>query len=367
MHLIGVLFCLPVPAPADFTVSGVLPNTQPGMEIQLLREDLDTRSQTLAGKVTIQSNHSFNIQSDAEPGLYSLRIPGSPILQLAVDSGQSISIKADPQSPNGFSIDDSPDTEILAAYESFRKESLTRLVYPPRARLNQATDAGEKPEQLVELAQAEVDGYNAHRRELNDFTLGKVGTSIAIYATSLRWDGDYRREELQKQVDEFARIHPKLAITQSMQNRMRLFARTAIGAKVSSLSGTNLNGESLALDDYGGQIVLLDFWASWCVPCRVENRQYQDLLHKYADQGFQVFAVNLDDSRSAWARASQQDGVTWPNISDLNGLKSPMAKAYNVSALPVSFLLDRDGRILARNLRGELLAEKLAGIFGQSK
>ncbi|MEC7907359.1 MAG: TlpA disulfide reductase family protein, partial [Verrucomicrobiota bacterium] len=109
--------------------------------------------------------------------------------------------------------------------------------------------------------------------------------------------------------------------------------------------------------------VLVDFWASWCVPCRVENRLYNQLLPKYADHPFAIFAVNLDDSRQIWEMASKKDRVVWPQISDSLGWQSPLAAAYNVTALPMSFLMDPDGRIIGRNLRGEALEAKLAELL----
>ena len=320
---------------------------------------MDTRNHINEGELKIQSDHSFEKVFNSEPGLFNLAIPGRGPIPLAIADGQQVRISAD------FSVSGSSDTDILLAYEAYRKESLTRLVYPPRAALNQATAARISPDEMAPLAQAEVDGYNAHRRELNDFTIGRVGSSIALYATSLRWDGDYRLDELQTQVDAFVKKHPDLAITRSMQERLRRFRLTAVGALAPPLSGTSLGGETFSLEDFRGKVVLVDFWASWCGPCRVENRHYPKLLEKHSKDGFAVFGINLDDDRRVWTIASKQDSVTWPQVSDLLALDSPMAKAYNVSALPVSFLLDRDGRILAKNLRGEGLARKLEELIGK--
>ncbi|MCZ6673417.1 MAG: TlpA disulfide reductase family protein [Verrucomicrobia bacterium] len=295
---LGLALLLPVLAHAGFSVSGTLPQLAPGTQLQLLREDLDKRSQILEGEITVQADRSFDANFTGEPGVFSLELLNSQKIPLAIDWNQRISIATDLSTAIGYSVRGSKDTEVLHAYESFRKESLARLVYPPRAKLNQATAAGASAEQLARLAQGEVDGYSTHRRELNDFTIEKAGTSIALYATSLRWDSDYRGDELQQLVDAFAKIHPDLAITRSMQERMRIFALTAVGATASPLSGQNLEGETLSLEDLRGKVVLVDFWASWCVPCRVENRHYPDLLEKYSSHGFEVFGVNLDDSRS---------------------------------------------------------------------
>ncbi len=354
-----------LPARADFFISGSLSQLDPGTKIRLLRQDLETQNQANEGELLLRSDHSFEKVFKGEPGLFDLEIPGWGTLPLAVADGEQVVIRVNSGVSNIYSVAGSPATDILMAYEAFRKESLARLVYPPRAALNRATAAGASSEEMARLAQAEVDGYAAHRRELNDFTIEQVGGSMALYATSLRWDGDYRLEELRKQVAAFAEKYPDLAITRSMQERLRLFRLTAVGVKAAPLSGTSLEGESIALDDFKGEVVLVDFWASWCGPCRVENRHHPKLLEKYSEDGFEIFGINLDEDRTAWTTASKQDLVGWPQVSDQLGFDSPMAKAYNVSALPVTFLLDREGRILAKNLRGEALTRKLEELFGK--
>ncbi|MDA1068293.1 MAG: TlpA disulfide reductase family protein [Verrucomicrobia bacterium] len=349
---------------ADFSIQGTISHLDPGTKLLLFRQDLDARSETEAGGLVIQADHTFEQSFDGEPGFFNLEIPRWGRIPLAIDSGQDVTITVHSNNPADFEISGSTDSDVLLAYEAFRKDSLTRLVYPPRELLNRATANGVSTEELAPLAQAEVDGYNAHKRELNDFTIEHAGSLVALYATSLRWDSDYRISEIQKQVDAFADTHPGLLITGSMQERLRLFGLTAIGAMGAPLSGRDFNGEEYSLEDFRGKVVLVDFWASWCVPCRVENRHYPKLLETYSKHGFEVFGINLDDSRSSWMRTSHQDEVTWPQISDLLGLKSPMAQAYNVTALPMSFLLDEEGRIIDRNLRGEELSKRLGALFG---
>lgn len=119
------------------------------------------------------------------------------------------------------------------------------------------------------------------------------------------------------------------------------------------------------LSDLRGQVVLLDFWASWCRPCRMENPNVVKLYKKYHEAGFEVFSVSLDKERSAWLQAIRQDGLVWPNhVSDLKGWTSSGGAAYGITSIPATVLIDREGRIIARNLRGSELERKLKEIFG---
>ncbi len=350
-------------ARADFWISGSLPELSPGVTLKLLRENLELKSHTLEGEFSADSEGNFLAQFTGEPGLFSVVLPQDRKLSLAIDEGAHVVIHADDAAPPGFIVSGSPDTDALNAYEAFRKESLARLVYPPRAALNEATAAGASADRLAALSEQEVEGYATHRRELNDFTIDRVGNSVALYATSLRWDPDYRLNELEKIVESFAGGQPQIAISKRMMEKVDSFKRTAIGAKGASLAGYSLDGSPHKLEDFKGQYVLVDFWASWCVPCRVENRHYTMLLDKHATDNFAIFAINLDDSRTLWENASKRDRVTWPQISDSLGWDSPLAAAYNVNALPMSFLLNPEGHIIARNLRGAKLESKLAEIF----
>ena len=175
---------------ADFTVSGSGEALKPGDPVKLYRQDLDARSQTEETAVEIEAGGTFSLTVGGEPGYFTLDIAGTWKIPLAGDDGQHIKVETGSRDPADFRVYGSPDTDVLLAYENFRKDSLVRLVYPPRAALNKATAAGMAPEARGPLAQAEVDGYIAHKRELNDFTVDKVGPSIALYAkTDARGEG----------------------------------------------------------------------------------------------------------------------------------------------------------------------------------
>lgn len=121
----------------------------------------------------------------------------------------------------------------------------------------------------------------------------------------------------------------------------------------------------LSLSDLKGKYVLIDFWASWCGPCRKENPNVVRTYNKYKDDGFTVLSVSLDSDQGKWLSAIQADGLIWPNhVSDLGGWSSKVPRMYNVSSIPFTVLVDKEGIIIQTNLRGEQLESKLAEIFG---
>ena len=138
---------------------------------------------------------------------------------------------------------------------------------------------------------------------------------------------------------------------------------TAVGAKAPEFSGPNPDGKIIALSDVMGKVTLIDFWAGWCRPCRAENPNIVAVYEKYHEKGLNVVGVSLDRTADAWKKAIADDGLVWNHISNIAYFDDEIAKMYNVQAIPAAFLLDENGVIVAKNLRGPQLEEKVAELL----
>lgn len=146
-------------------------------------------------------------------------------------------------------------------------------------------------------------------------------------------------------------------------------SRTEIGKIAPEFSAPTPEGKILSLSEVRGKITLIDFWAAWCGPCRRENPNIVKVYEKYHDKGLEIIGVSLDgntrqaDPKADWIKAINDDNLTWHQISNLNYFNGPIAKMYNIQSIPSSFILDAEGKIVAKNLRGAALEEKIAELL----
>ncbi len=151
----------------------------------------------------------------------------------------------------------------------------------------------------------------------------------------------------------------------SLNQLLKTSASFIAGAEAPDFTMNTPEGTPMKLSDLKGKVLLVDFWASWCGPCRRENPNVVAAYKKYHEKGFDVLGVSLDKTKDRWVQAIEKDGLMWHHVSDLKGWQNEAAKLYGVTSIPATVLLDAEGKIIARNLRGPQLEAKLMEIFGE--
>jgi peroxiredoxin len=188
------------------------------------------------------------------------------------------------------------------------------------------------------------------------------GSLVALEAVG-RLDKAQDRDYYKKVADALNARHPKNAFVTNFVQSVNVPGQLFVGDMAPEIELPDTEGNMFKLSSLRGQYVLLDFWAAWCRPCRMENPNVVAAYQKYKNKGFTVLGVSLDRDKNAWLTAIQQDNLTWTHISDLQFWQSAAARTYNVSSIPKSFLLDKEGRIIAMDLRGPALDAKLSEIL----
>lgn len=200
------------------------------------------------------------------------------------------------------------------------------------------------------LAKAKV-GTPGHESLLRGFVAGFEQTKSPLIA-------EYGKQFISTYPD----TDPQF--TASLEATINRMSAMADGAMAPDIEAPTPDGKTMKLSDFRGKVVMVDFWASWCKPCRMENPNVLKAYAKYHPKGFEILGVSLDQEKAKWEAAIKQDGLVWNHISDLGGWGSQPAQVYGVSSIPATVLVDKDGKIIARNLRGPALEDKLKKIFG---
>ena len=186
--------------------------------------------------------------------------------------------------------------------------------------------------------------------------------AYAIYSVVLDWPKIDEYDELYKSLSETVR---KGKFGKLAEDKIAVMKGATVGYSAISFTLPDVNGRPVSLGSYKGKVVLVDFWASWCGPCRGENPAVVAAYQKYKGKGFDVLGVSLDQNKEKWVQAIEKDNLTWTHVSDLKGWQNEVAKKYGVTSIPFNVLVDKDGKIIAKALRGAALEAELAKIFGE--
>jgi peroxiredoxin len=227
----------------------------------------------------------------------------------------------------------------------------------------QAGDAATTGKFEKQLDSIQTEMTNLQKNFVKNNPASYVTPSIVV-GLSYEMDAD----EIESMLSGLDTTLTSLPQIKSLKERIDVMKKVAVGQKAPDFTLNDVNGNPVSLySKLGPKLLLIDFWAAWCQPCRQENPNVVKVYNEFHKKGFDVFGVSLDHSKDAWVKAIADDKLTWTHVSDLQWWNNTAAKLYAVNSIPANFLLDETGKIIGKNLRGEALYNKVNEVLGGKK
>ena len=363
----------------SFTLLSTLGFTQDKISFVLKGQIFNTESNTLkmfqndgkenreVASIPIDKNGFFEQKITLkDKDYYVLSLEDSQSINVIVEGNDTIKVYGDGR--NLFY-----HTNIINSESSTAIMEFLRLSAQYKLKLDSAnTYLQANQHKKNEIQQEFQNTYQTFLGQRQHF-LNEYSHSPAIIAAITTLNMDQEFEIYEKIVNDLKKSFGQSPTVQRIvkeyeSNKAQMIARMPIapGSVAKEIALPNPAGDTMRLSDYRGKVVLLDFWAAWCGPCRKENPNVVKLYKEYHDKGFEVFSVSLDKTKEAWVQAIEQDGLIWDgHVSDLKFWSSTAAKSYNISSIPFTVLIDREGKVIGTNLRGQELANTLKNLFDQ--
>ncbi len=349
-----------------FELKGTLTNVVGGEVIYL--EELSPNGKVLLDSAVLDNKGNFAFEHTAPTlGFYRVKVNEANFAMLVLDSTQKIKITGDFKDiGNTYSVEGSPDTKIFLDFNE-----LGKVIQVRSDSLQRAFQAAMG---VIKMDSAKVDSLNkvfepvymammgAHQQQVADI-VSKNSSSLAALAGIQQLDPDKYLDVYKKTYADLSAKFPGSKYLAKLQQDINSFGKVTKGGEAPDFTFNTPEGKPLSLSSFKGKIVLVDFWASWCGPCRKENPNVVRMYKKYHSKGFEILGVSLDEDKDKWISAIKKDGLTWNHVSDLKGWSSQACTLYGIEAIPFAMLLDKEGKIIAKNLRGADLEKKLEEIF----
>ena len=330
-------------------------------EVRLQKVNSDYSIELVESANFVEDEIEFNIFV-FESTLFRLDFMGYTSLDLILDKSDVDIFVDDSNSLFEFTVNGSDDTEILKSIENKITNYRSEI---RELNINFVEASQNRDFELVNSIQSEFDfKKNQFELSLKDY-LSSAKSSLAVLVTADYLDIEENLIFWETIYNNYIKEFKDNSYFKNFENKLIKIKSISIGSVAPDIILNDTSGVPISLASLRGKYILLDFWAAWCRPCREENPNIVENYNNYKSYGFDVYQVSLDRTKEDWVRGIKQDKLPWINVSDLKYYQSEAAELYNVDRIPSAFLLDPDGKIIAKHtdLRGPNLSRKLAEIF----
>ena len=334
----------------------------------LYLEKLGSAKQVIIDSVILDENGNFEFTNyTPKIGFYRIKTNDKNFAMLVLDSADKVTITGSVKDlSNTFKVEGSPETTIFIEYNNLSKSRDIKLDSLNKAfQLLMETNKMDS-KRMDSLSAIFETPYNSIINQSNILMVDKISKNTNMYSSIMAiqaLDPD-KYSDLYKSLDAgLSKKFPNDKNVIMFHEVVERMLSTNIGQFAPEISLPSPDGKEIALSSLKGKLVLIDFWASWCGPCRKEMPNVVKIYSKFKNKGFEIYGVSLDQDKEKWMEAITKDGINWPQVSDLKYWDNVAAKIYNVQGIPYTVLIDKDGKIIAKNLRGQELEKKIAEVL----
>lgn len=343
----------------SFTIDGTFQN--PGTEKKVFLYGMQNSQMVPVDSTNLSEKGAFKfIRKTPSVDFFRVSI-GNHEFMLIAKNGDEIKLEADlADKTMAYKISGANEVEKLSELNAIRNTYAKQV---EQLQADFEAKVATQPQNRAAVLEELKPKYESYTNQLNSsiikFAKDNKGTLAGFYAMNTLSPQEFEAE-LVKFADEVKEEIKGNATVDTFVKQMALLKTVQVGQIAPSFTANTADGKPVSLSDYKGKYVLVDFWASWCQPCRQENPNVVKVYNKYKAKNFDILGISLDTDKAAWLGAIKADGLTWTHVSELKDFNGETVKRYQVQAIPTSYLIDPNGKIAAKNLRGEELDSFLA-------